>query len=76
MRNRGDHAAGNALVGAYEHARAFDGADAGEDALNDDEAAAGALWARAHPGTGAGDCPSEPVAFRRGCADEVAKPRR
>jgi hypothetical protein len=38
----------------------------GDDkALTDDEEAAGALWARRHPGQ---RCPTDPVAFRRGCA--------
>jgi hypothetical protein len=42
--------------------------DVDDENLQDDEAAAGALWAKHHPGEG---CPTDPPAFHRGCQGAV-----
>jgi hypothetical protein len=39
-------------------------------ALSDDEGAAGALWARKHPGE---RCPGDPAAFKRGCGVQAGR---
>jgi hypothetical protein len=43
--------------------------DPSDQNLDDDEAAAGAIWARAHPGASSADCPASPAAFLRGCVE-------
>jgi hypothetical protein len=49
---------------------------AGDDSdLADDEAAAGAMWARANHPPSATACPKYSAAFERGCAAVVAEKR-
>lgn len=74
--NTRDQAAGRngqAVIRAYQRAGLEDGADAEDQTLTEDEAAAGAMWARAHPSNGPAACPSSPKAFEKGCADWAAK---
>ena len=71
--DRDDHAKGQAVIHAYQRAGLDDGADIEDGALADDEAAAGAMWARGHPSTAPGSCPGSPKAFQRGCADWEVK---
>ncbi|MGI8841403.1 MAG: hypothetical protein ACR2F8_11580 [Caulobacteraceae bacterium] len=47
-------------------------ADAQDRDLMDDEAAAGAMWAKSHGATDPTECPLDPPALRRGCAAYVA----
>ncbi len=71
--DRADHAKGRAVIHAYQKAGLDDGADIEDDGLADDEAVAGAMWARGHPSTAPGSCPGSPKAFQRGCADWEVK---
>jgi hypothetical protein len=55
-------------------ARTLTDDDAGDQNLRDDEVAAGAMWARQNHPASAADCPRYSVAFRKGCADQIATP--
>jgi hypothetical protein len=55
-------------------ARTLTDDDAGDQNLNDDEAVAGAMWARQNHPASAADCPRYSAAFRTGCADQITKP--
>ncbi len=39
--------------------------------LLDDEAAAGAMWAKSHDADNPGECPPYSATFRKGCADFI-----
>jgi hypothetical protein len=66
-------ATAQALAHGYQSARALTEEEAEDDDLAADEGAAGALWARAHRGRTASECPSYTAAFEKSCAAATAK---
>jgi hypothetical protein len=45
--------------------------DPSDQNLDEDEKAAGAVWARAHPRASAADCPATPVPLHSGCLEAI-----
>jgi hypothetical protein len=65
----------SAILAGKAQARAFDAQAAEDGDLVDDEAAAGAMWAKSHAATDPSECPQYSAAFRKGCADYVSEQR-
>ena len=61
-----------AILAGRAQARGDLAEEAGDHGLADDEAAAGAMWAKAHGAVNRDECPLDPPALRRGCAAYVA----
>jgi hypothetical protein len=61
----------SAILAGKAHARFATGDDAEDGDLADDEAAAGAMWAKRHAADAASECPAYSAAFRKGCGDYV-----
>ncbi len=55
----------------YERAEADQSRDNEDPDLTADEAALGALWAKAHKATRSDECPLQPAMLRKGCVDYV-----
>jgi len=66
-------AAADVIKRGYERAEADQGRDNDDPDLTADEAAAGALWAKAHHPASTDQCPLFMKAFRQGCMDYVKK---
>jgi len=60
-----------AAMAGYQRQRGLDAQDAEDQDLTADEEAGGALWAKDHRPAGVDQCPTSPVAFRKGCAEYV-----
>jgi hypothetical protein len=65
------NAVASAILTGQAHARFATGDDAEDGDLSDDEAAAGAMWAKQHAADDPGQCPNYSAAFRKGCGDIV-----
>jgi len=61
----------HAILAGQVQARADLAEEAGDRDLADDEADAGALWAKAHRRLNPDECPLDPPALRKGCAAYV-----
>jgi hypothetical protein len=60
-----------AIEAGMREPHALSEVDAEDQNLQQDEEAAGAMWARAHPTSGAADCPGRPATFHRGCITAI-----
>jgi hypothetical protein len=61
----------SAILAGKAQARANLTYEAEDGDLLDDEAAAGAMWAKAHGADNSGECPLYSAAFRKGCGDYI-----
>ena len=61
----------SAILTGQAHARFATGDDAEDGDLADDEAAAGAMWAKEHDADNPGECPAYSAAFQNGCGDYI-----
>ncbi len=60
-----------AILAGQAKAQADLAEESGDHDLADDEAAAGAMWARARGAVNSDECPLDPPALRKGCAAYV-----
>jgi hypothetical protein len=67
---------GRAVAVGYDRADYLNPGAADDAQLADDEAAAGAMWAKAHEPGRVSECPTYSAAFRKGCAGYVTDGQR